>query len=723
VHLVAWPLLLALSAEGELPQRVQAAADRERSENGIPAILVAVANGDAVTAIVSGTTVPAHALLRAGHLTELVTALATRRLGEQRVLGLDTPIGRLVPELGPSHAGLTPRQLAEHRSGLPLHPSAGSALSAEPLPLPLPELVASLRDAPALFRAGSRQKTSQAGYAVLGLALERAAGEPYPALVKRLVLAPLGMGGSGFAATAEQPAKGAIWTYDGRDIPATPAQVGPAPAVGLLASIEDLGRLAARLAREKTLEGPARGRRFDGRAWLGQSGSFQGFTTTLRALPGSGLAVVVVATRGSATAVTDSLADLALRLLLAGRGERPPPAPRHGTPVGAALARRLAGRWSSNGAWAELRARGGELVAAFSGDGRPLRLRRHGRGLRVDDLQAQGPAVEPRGDRLVIGGRAYRRTAELLKETLDSGRAGLLGEYGWPHQTAIVLEREGALEVLADWVSFLRLEDDGRGGFQVVSHDPSWDGERISFVRDGSGRARELVLGGVRLPRRKEAEGAVFRIAPARPVSELISEARAATPPAEEGEFLPSDLVELTKLDPTIHLDIRYAGSDNFLGTPVYQEARAFLQRSAAEAVARAGRALAAHGYGLLVHDGYRPWYVTKVFWDATPAEGKIFVADPDKGSRHNRGCAVDLTLYERSSGRPVAMTGLYDEMSPRSFPDYPGGTSAQRALRELLRSAMEAEGFTVYESEWWHFDYRDWKRYRIENRTFAELR
>ncbi len=211
-------------------------------------------------------------------------------------------------------------------------------------------------------------------------------------------------------------------------------------------------------------------------------------------------------------------------------------------------------------------------------------------------------------------------------------------------------------------------------------------------------------------------------INPVRPVAELRTEALAASPPHEDGTFRKPELVELTSLDPAIHLDIRYATTNDFLGTPVYTQARAFLQRPAAEALVRALHKLQPLGYGLLIHDAYRPWYVTKIFWDATPPEGKIFVADPSQGSRHNRGCAVDLTLYDLATGKPIEMPGTYDEMSPRSFPDYPGGTSLQRWHRDLLRRAMESEGFTVYEHEWWHFDYKDWHEYPILNIKFEDL-
>lgn len=182
------------------------------------------------------------------------------------------------------------------------------------------------------------------------------------------------------------------------------------------------------------------------------------------------------------------------------------------------------------------------------------------------------------------------------------------------------------------------------------------------------------------------------------------------------------DLVELAALDPSIRLDIRYATAENFLGRPVYGEARAFLQRPAAEALLRAHRWLKTKGYGIVVFDGYRPWSVTKVFWDATPEDKKHFVADPAKGSRHNRGCAVDLSLYDLRTGRIVPMPSEYDEMTERAYPYYRGGSRRARRLRDLLRRAMEREGFTVYEHEWWHFDYKDWPRYPVLDIPFSAI-
>ena len=190
----------------------------------------------------------------------------------------------------------------------------------------------------------------------------------------------------------------------------------------------------------------------------------------------------------------------------------------------------------------------------------------------------------------------------------------------------------------------------------------------------------------------------------------------------ERGSFHEPELVELVRLDPAIRLDIRYATADNIVHRPVYRQARAFLQRPAAQALVRAGRALSGKGYGLLVFDGYRPWSVTKIFWDSVRPEERAFVADPKKGSKHNRGCAVDLSLYALATGKEVEMPSAYDETSERASPGYAGGTAQQRALRDLLRTAMEKEGFTVEPNEWWHFNYRTWRDYPILDIPFESI-
>lgn len=309
---------------------------------------------------------------------------------------------------------------------------------------------------------------------------------------------------------------------------------------------------------------------------------------------------------------------------------------------------------------------------------------------------------------------------------------GLIGEYGPDDNIVIILEKDGRLYALFKQSELEILNEVSKGVFKL-SQNAGRVAWRVTFRRNPTGRVAFIEMrrdmgdgytGAIILYRRpiEPESGNQLRIKPVRPIPELVKEALAAQPPQENGDFLQTDMVELRKLDPTMRLEVRYATTNNFLGAKFYTQARAFMQRSAAEAVVRAHRKLKQQGYGLLIHDAYRPWYVTKVFWDAVPEDKKWIVANPARGSRHNRGCAVDLTMYHLKTGKPVEMVATYDEATVRSHSEYPGGTSLQRWHRELLRKAMEAEGFTINADEWWHFDYKDWQKYRIGNVRFEEL-
>lgn len=298
--------------------------------------------------------------------------------------------------------------------------------------------------------------------------------------------------------------------------------------------------------------------------------------------------------------------------------------------------------------------------------------------------------------------------------------AGLIGEYGTAADLLIVLEREGAMYVLGKGAPQGRL-----AGVRDVyaPYDRAAGAPRLVFERRrGAGSA--VTLNGRRYPRvdlGAEVEARIragVRADPAR----LRAEALAAPMPAFDPPKRRTDLVDLARIDPALRFDIRYATADNFMGMALYDRPAAFLQRPAAQALVRAHESLRSKGYGLLIHDAYRPWFVTKMFWDATPPASRAFVGDPARGSRHNRGAAVDLTLFDLAAGKVVEMPSRYDEFSARAAPDYPGGTSRQRWLRALLRREMQAQGFEVYPQEWWHFDHEGWRDYAIENRTFDRL-
>lgn len=299
----------------------------------------------------------------------------------------------------------------------------------------------------------------------------------------------------------------------------------------------------------------------------------------------------------------------------------------------------------------------------------------------------------------------------------------LIGIYSSPRDTVYVAERDRSLFLVTKNSTYAKLTDVGRGVYRFTP-DRLFNDSSLVFQWEGNLCSSGLMIGGVVFHRMMfgNENGVSFRIKALKPAAELRQIALASTPPTEQGNFLKPDFVDLSKLDETIKFDIRYATTNNFLGEKFYTQAKAFLQRPAAEAFLRAHQWLERYGYGLLIHDAYRPWYVTKMFWDATPDDKKIFVANPAEGSRHNRGCAVDLTLYDLQTGKQVEMTGGYDEMSGRSYPGFPGGTSLQRWLRDLLREALSRQGFAVYDYEWWHFDFKDWQKYPIGTKTFEEI-
>ena len=312
----------------------------------------------------------------------------------------------------------------------------------------------------------------------------------------------------------------------------------------------------------------------------------------------------------------------------------------------------------------------------------------------------------------------------------------LLGLYQHASGRFLLRERNGELEMLYDInpgegeivreYSVLPLRRFGGDAFRLVENGPLQHlGAIARFQRDEAGRGTACRIGEKTFTRRFYGpdKGETFKIKPLLTVDKLREIAAQAVPPVENGVFLEPDLVEVVALDNTIQLDIRYATTNNFMGMAMYKEPRAFLQRPAAEALVRAHRQLALYGYGIIIHDAYRPWTVTKMFWEATPPEQRVFVADPDKGSRHNRGGAVDISLYDRSTGKSIGMISGYDEFSPRAYPDFSGGTELQRWERELLRFVMEGEGFTVYPEEWWHFDYKGWQRFPIMNLEFSAIR
>jgi D-alanyl-D-alanine dipeptidase len=185
----------------------------------------------------------------------------------------------------------------------------------------------------------------------------------------------------------------------------------------------------------------------------------------------------------------------------------------------------------------------------------------------------------------------------------------------------------------------------------------------------------------------------------------------------------PKRLVELIALDPSIRLDMRYATTNNFTGRVLYDEARAFLTLDAAHSLVKAHKRAQAEGFGLTIFDAYRPWRVTKKLWDATPrGPKKNYVANPKKGSKHNRGCAVDLTLHDLKTGALIEMPTGFDNFTEKAGRDYMGAGPVANANRGRLQNYLEAEGFVGLSNEWWHFDYVGWEKYPVLDIPFSKI-
>lgn len=182
--------------------------------------------------------------------------------------------------------------------------------------------------------------------------------------------------------------------------------------------------------------------------------------------------------------------------------------------------------------------------------------------------------------------------------------------------------------------------------------------------------------------------------------------------PRDPAADLLPDLVDLARFDPRLRFDIRYATPANFMGRMLYPLPRAAAQRPVAAALAKVQSRAEAAGFGLLIFDAYRPWRITRAMWDQTPPAQREFVADPAKGSRHNRGCSIDLSLH--SNGTEVTMPSPYDDFTPAAYRSNTAAPAEAVRLSRLLEQWMVAEGFIPLANEWWHYDWAEWRRYPI---------
>ncbi|MEO8449016.1 MAG: serine hydrolase [Gemmatimonadota bacterium] len=737
--------------------------EHEMADKKIPAISIALVDGTGPVwargfgTADSGTQATANTVYRIGSVSKLFTDIGIMQLVEQGKIDLDAPISTYLPDFKPKNpfgGEITLRHLMSHRAGLTREPPVGNYF--DPSDQVLEHMVASLNGTTLFYPPGQRTKYSNAGIGTVGYVLEKLQGKPFAAYLKSAVLDPVGLESSAFEpepGLMKRLAKATMWTYDEREFEAPHFELGMAPAGSMYSTVLDLSRfmqvlfdhgkgargvvlkpetLAAMWVPQFVPQGTKTGyglgfhvSRNDSVLLVSHGGAIYGFATQLSVLPDQRLGVAIVGTKDGVNTVVNRIANAALGLLLDNRRGRRLRNIDTTAALADSAARPYIGRWVKPAGTLDLTWEADKLIAeATDGETRAALKRYRGDTLIVDDEQSYGVKAYLLGDRLVFGPDTLTRAPKPpMPADPPASWLGLIGEYGWDHNILFISERAGKLTALIEWFTSYPLTQLNDSTWRFPDYG-LYPGEDLVFRRDPKGRASEVRAANVVWKRRNVGpeDGSAFKIALTKPVEELRKTALAAMPPAEKGEFRAAELVELNTLDPTIKLDIRYADTTNGFSTRWYEEARAFLQRPAAEALVRVHRKLKAQGFGLMIHDGYRPWYVSKMFWDGTAPENHAFVADPAQGSRHNRGGAVDLTMFDVKTGKPVVMTGSYDEFSDRSYPHYPGGTSHQRWLRDVLRVAMESEGFRVTETEWWHFDYKDWQKYAIGNQRFQDL-
>lgn len=747
--------------------KLKAAVEYEVRQHDLPAFSISLVDRDSIVWADgfgyqdAEKKIPATSktIYRVGSVSKLFTDIAVMQLVEKGELDIDAPVQDILPDFHPENPfdkTITLRQLMSHRSGLVREPPVGNYF--DPTEPTLAATIASLNDTTLVYPPGTKTKYSNAAVSVVGQALETKSGIPFILGIERSLLEPLDMPHSSFDRPTDQDdllATGWMWTYDDRRFEAPTFPLGTGPAGNFYSNVKDLSQLLVcifhdgatkegAILKPETLhamitptkdEHGAENRDFgigfhvhslDDYAMVGHGGAIYGFSTQFEALPERKLGVAAASSLDGTNNIVRQLVDYALRLMIATQDGTALPAYPITAPLATERAKSLVGTYQREVGDDTLR------IYELNGDVfldqgvfiRNLMAKSDDGSIVTDDCFGYGVELTPKGSSAVsYFDTTYNRLPHEPPPAIPDRWEGLIGEYGWDHNTLYILEKDGQLHALIEWFYDYPLTEVSENVFAFPDYG-LYHGEQLLFTRDEEGTAVQVVAAEVLFERRAVGtkHGETFKIDPIRPIQEIRPEALAATPPEEPGDFAESDLVELVTLDSTIKLDIRYATTNNFMGAVMYKQPKAFMQRPAAEALVQAHHRLKERGLGLLIHDAYRPWFVTKMFWEATPPELRGFVANPANGSRHNRGCAVDLTLYDLATGEPIEMVATYDEFSPRSFPLYPGGTARQRWYRQLLRETMEEQGFTIYDLEWWHFDYKNWNRYRIGNQTFEEL-
>ena len=698
-----------------------------------------------------------NTIYRVGSVSKLFTDIAIMKKRESGDIDIDLPIQNYLPKFNPENIyndePITLRQLMSHRAGILREPAYGNYFSDNETSLK--KTVESVNNSSLIHPPGTITKYSNAGIAVVGYTLEKVFQKPYIEFMQENILTPLGMNDSSFKfknSMSLNLAEATMWSYDGRSFKAPRFELGMVPAGSLYSSVTDLAKFVNMIFSDGSINGKKfvhpntltemftpqfttskmngygigfRISKHNSYKMISHGGAIYGYSTQLSALPEPKIGVVVASSVDISNSIARKISSYALDLLIAKEKRLALPEYVKTKPIEKEIQENLIGHYENEANRITIKKIEKKIILENDYFEVPIK-EFNSKFISDGKINQGGILIELNGDNLIVNKKEYKKVAKISDPDFPNEWLGLIGEYGWDHNILYVYEDEGDLWVLIEWIEKNKLIQESKSLFKFPKKTGMYRNEKLNFKINENGIATEVsILNGPIFKRRSPLSitKKTFKINPVKPIALLRKEAENSYPPEENSESEKFDLVEIKNIDKSIKYDIRYASENNFMGSKFYKTSHAFLQRPAAEALKRVNEKLRSYGFGLLIHDAYRPWYVTKMFWDATPEDKKIFVANPQNGSRHNRGCAVDLTLYELSTGNPVEMISGYDEFTERAFPYYYGGTTKQRWLRDLLRKNMESEGFSVYEYEWWHFDYKDWEKYGIGNLKFEDIK
>ncbi|MCA9217481.1 MAG: beta-lactamase family protein, partial [Planctomycetales bacterium] len=570
-------------------EKLQAAVRYEVEQKNVPAFSIAIVDGKTqVWASGFGfqdadKKVPATAetVYRVGSISKLFTDIAVMQLVEKGKLDLDEPIQTYIPYFKPENPYAIPqtlRQLMTHRSGLVRESPVGNYF--DPDEPTLTETVTSLNRTKLVYKPNEKTKYSNAAIAVVGSVLEQQIEESHPNRVRRSIFDVLGMKQSSFVvspAVEDKLATGWMWTYDDRRFAAPTFLLGTGPAGNLYSNVVDLGKFLScifesgrtdhgQILQPDTLKemltpgtdsngdplsfgiGFHVGE-LDGHTKIGHGGAVYGFSTQLEALPELKLGVVAMSALDGSNGLVERLANYALRLMVAVRGGKPLPEYRQTTAVPSERIGDLIGKYREvEGERLTHIYELNEKVLMQRGSFRfELRAAADDGSIVTDDVIGYGTKIIRDGaGQLNVGDIQFRRLPAMPPNDIPDRWRGLIGEYGWDHNTLYILEDDGKLYALIEWFYYYPLKEISDDVFAFPDYG-LYHGEGLKFKRDSRGIATEVNAAEVVFQRRNVGtlDGETFKITPLKPIDELRGTALSASPPAERGDFRDSDLVEL----------------------------------------------------------------------------------------------------------------------------------------------------------------------------------